>query len=51
MRDQRRVEKNKKTNKHVINPVTKTCPHIKAHEDNTFDSLSQEQDSRNLNKN
>ena len=44
-------KKNKKTDKHVINAASETCPYVKAHEDNKFDCLLQEQDALNLNNN
>lgn len=39
MRDQRRKgEKNKKTDKHAINPVAETYPDVKAREKNKIDA-------------
>ena len=33
----KKMVKNKKTDKHAINPVTETCPYVKLQKDNKFD--------------
>ena len=48
---EKKVKKNKETNKNKNNQKTESFTHIKAHEARSFDGLSQEQDVRNLNEN